>query len=84
MCRTIPALDKPVLAFKILAATRTCATQEHVREAYRYAYAHIKPTDAVAVGFFPKYQDLISLGLRYAKEACGAQDTGELGGMNDP
>jgi len=70
MCRTILSLDKPVLAFKILAATRNCATQEDVRAAYRYAYTHIKPTDAVAVGFFPKYQDQITLGLRYAREAC--------------
>jgi hypothetical protein len=72
MCRTILAVDKPVLAFKILAATRNCATQADVRDAYRYAYSHIKPTDAVAVGFFPKYQDQISLGIRYAREACGA------------
>jgi hypothetical protein len=70
MCRTILALDKPVLAFKILAATRHCATQEDVREAYRYAYSHVKTGDAVAVGFFPKYQDQISLGIRYAREAC--------------
>ena len=71
MCRTILALDKPVLAFKILAATRNCATQEDTRAAYRFAYTHIKPRDAVVVGFFPKYQDQIALGLRYARQACG-------------
>lgn len=58
-----------MLAFKILAANRKCATQEAVREAYRYAYTHIRPTDAVVVGFFPKYLDQIALGIEYAQAA---------------
>lgn len=70
MCRTIMTMEKPVLAFKILAATRKCANQEQVREAYRFAYSHINPKDAVVVGFFPKYIDQIALGLQYAAEAC--------------
>lgn len=68
MCRTIQAVDKPVLAFKILAASRKCATQDDVRAAYRHAFTHIKPTDAVVVGFFPKYEDQIALGIQYASE----------------
>ena len=62
---------KPVLAFKILAASRKCATQDDVRAAYRFAYAHIRPTDAVAVGFFPRDLDQVHLGVEYAREACG-------------
>ncbi len=72
MCRTILAVDKPVLAFKILAAGRHCATQPEVRRAFRQAYAHIKPTDAVVVGLFPKYADQLTTDLSYAEEACRA------------
>lgn len=70
MCRVIRGVDKPVLAIKILAAGRNCDTQEHVREAFRYAYANIKPTDAVVVGLFPKYIAQAALDLAYAEQAC--------------
>lgn len=69
MANLIAAVNKPVLAFKILAAGRHCATQQQVREAYEFAYARIKPADAVVVGFFPKYLDQIALGLEYANAA---------------
>ena len=72
MCRVIRAISKPVLAFKILAARRHCATQETVAEAYRYAYAHIKPADATIVGFFPRDRDEIALGIDYTNAACEA------------
>ena len=39
--------DKPCLAFKILAANRKCATQQDVRDAFRFAFDHIKDGDAV-------------------------------------
>ncbi len=72
MCRTIRGLGKPVLAFKILAAGRLCATQDDVKEGFRYAYTNIKPTDAVVVGLFPKHVDQIALDLSYAEDACRA------------
>jgi len=68
MCEVIRQTDKTCLAFKILAANRHCATQEDVREAFRYAFANIKPKDAVVVGMFPKYEDQVSLNCRYAQE----------------
>ena len=72
MCRTIRAVDKPVLAFKILGAGRNCQTPDDVKEAFRYAYANIKPTDATVVGLFPKHADQVKLDLEYADEACRA------------
>ena len=69
MTRMILSVDKPVLAFKVLAATRKCATQQDVREAFRYTYANIKPTDAVIVGFYPRYQDQLALDIQYVQEA---------------
>jgi hypothetical protein len=70
MCAVIRKTAKPCLAFKILAACRKCSTQESVEEAFRYAFANIKPIDAVVVGMFPKYIDQISLNVRYALRAC--------------
>jgi hypothetical protein len=50
-CKIIREVDKPFLAFKIMAAGRN-----DPHEAFRYAYENIKPTDAVVVGVFTKYQ----------------------------
>ncbi len=72
MCRAIRATSKTCLAFKILAAGRSCATQEHVRRAFAFAFANIKPRDAVVVGMFPRDVDQVSLNVRYAQEACAA------------
>jgi hypothetical protein len=71
MVRLIQSVKKPCLAFKILAASRNCATQEDVRTAFRFAYTNIKPTDAVVVGLFQRDQDQLALDLQYAAEVCG-------------
>ncbi len=49
-CQVIREVDKPCLAFKIMAAGRN-----DPREAFKYAYENIKPIDAVVVGVFTKY-----------------------------
>lgn len=49
--RTVRAVPKPCLAFKILGAGRW-----EPKEAFTWAYANIKPTDAVVVGVFTKRQ----------------------------
>ena len=70
MLATIRELAKPVLAIKILAASRLCDTQQSVREAFRDAYHGIKPTDGVIVGMYPKHFDQVEVDLGYAAEAC--------------
>jgi len=50
-CQVIREVDKPFLAFKIMAAGRN-----DPQEAFKYAYQNIKPIDAVVVGIFTKYQ----------------------------
>ncbi|MGD9497734.1 MAG: hypothetical protein AB7Y46_15640 [Armatimonadota bacterium] len=47
MCATIRRLDKPCVAYKILAAGRN-----EPQEAFAFAFANIKPTDAVCVGLY--------------------------------
>jgi hypothetical protein len=59
MCETISKTTKTCLAFKILAAGRTCDTPEQVRKAFEFVLGHIKPTDAVIVGMYPRYTDQI-------------------------
>jgi hypothetical protein len=59
MCETISKAKKPCLAFKILAAGRTCDTPEQVRHAFQFVLEHIKSTDAVIVGMYPRYTDQI-------------------------
>ena len=66
MAQRILATDKTVLAFKVLAAGRKSATPEGTRAAFAWAYAHIKPGDALVVGMFPKFRDQVAENVGYA------------------
>lgn len=72
MCEVIRRTDKPCLAFKILAASRNCATQEEVAKAFAFAFANIKPKDAVVVGMFPKHVNQIDANVRHTLDAIGS------------
>lgn len=74
MCHTILATGKTCLAFKIMAAGRNCATQDDVRAAFEYAFANIKPHDAVVVGMFDKYLDQIGLNVGHVREVLGDRE----------
>lgn len=65
MCATIRALPRPVIAYKIMAAGRNDPD-----EAFKYAFANIKPTDAVAVGIYTEndpdqLEEDVALTIRY-------------------
>ena len=68
MTATMRQIAKPCLGFKIMAANRKCGTPESVRAAFEYAFANIKPTDAVVVGIFPKYSNQVEENARYVGE----------------
>ncbi len=68
MTATIRQVQKPCLGFKIMAANRKCSTPESVRAAFEYAFANIKPTDAVVVGMFPKYSNQAQENAGYVDE----------------
>ncbi|MGQ9555794.1 MAG: hypothetical protein ACUVWR_16975 [Anaerolineae bacterium] len=68
MCQAIRATDKPVLAFKILAASRLSQTPQDLRAAFAYAFANIKPKDAIVVGMFTKYGNQVAENARLAFE----------------
>lgn len=73
MCEFIRQTDKPCLAFKILGAARKCATGADVRAAFRFAFDHIKPTDAVVVGMFDKYLNQPQINARIVRELIGSE-----------
>jgi hypothetical protein len=72
MCRFIRQTKKTCLAYKVLGAGRQCATPEQVRQAFAYAFANIKATDAVVVGMWQKYQDQINLNVEHTLAALAA------------
>jgi hypothetical protein len=59
MAAVVRKVKKPCLAFKVLAASRNCGTDDCVKEAFKYAFDRIKPTDAVVVGMFQKYKNQV-------------------------
>ena len=69
MCAVVRQTPKTCLAFKILAASRNCATQADVRAAFAYAFAHIKPQDAVVVGMYTRHLDQVTLNVQHTLHA---------------
>jgi len=69
MYETVRNTDKPCLVFKILGATRRCATQATVQAAFDECFASMKPTDAVVVGMYPKNEDQPALNAQYTMNA---------------
>ena len=57
MCDTIRQTPKTCLAFKLFAAGRTSGTPEQVSDVFEFVLGHIKPTDAVIVGMYPRFAD---------------------------
>jgi hypothetical protein len=60
MTRVIRQTSKPCLGFKILGAGRAGGGREQIEAAFRFAFANIKPGDAVIVGMWPKFKDEIA------------------------
>jgi hypothetical protein len=60
MMEVMRRVKKPCIGFKILAASRNCATPDTVRGAFRFALAGIKPGDVVDVGMFPKHTNQVA------------------------
>jgi hypothetical protein len=59
MCKVIRQTKKPCLAFKVLGAGRSINSPQAIEGAFRFALTNIKPTDAIIVGMFPRYNDQV-------------------------
>jgi len=71
MTAVMRQVKKPCFGFKILAATRNAKSPEDTKRAFEYAFTHIKPTDGVVVGMFPKYRNQVAENAGYVRELCG-------------
>jgi pentatricopeptide repeat protein len=60
-CQFIRRTEKPCIAYKILAASRKCGSEEEIRGAFKYAFENIKSGDIVNVGMFQKYTDQVAM-----------------------
>lgn len=67
MYAAIQHAPQTCLAFKILAAGRLSDKDEWVEQAFREAYAGIKPTDAVIVGMYPEYEDQVAINADHVR-----------------
>jgi hypothetical protein len=72
MSRFIRQTRRPCLGFKILGAGHRARGQARIEEAFRSAYARVKPGDAVIVGMFPRYRDEIGENVKSARAALSA------------
>ncbi len=70
MFKAIQAAKRPCLAFKILAAGRLSERRQWVEEAFRQTYASIKPSDAVIVGIYDRYDDQPADGAGMCRRFC--------------
>jgi hypothetical protein len=75
MTDVIRQVDRPCFGFKILAAGRKCHDSKVVEEAFRFAFEHIKPTDGVIVGMYPRFHDQISENAGFARQFGTFQHT---------
>jgi hypothetical protein len=68
MTEVVRQVKQPCLGFKILAAGRLCYHRHSVREAFKFAFEHIKPTDGVIVGMYPRFHDEIGENAEYTRQ----------------
>ena len=74
ICRFIQQTGRMCLAYKILGCGRNAGSQQEAAEAFNWAFARIKPGDAVVVGMFPKYIDQPRLDAGYTADAIAAAE----------
>jgi len=68
MASVIRQVKKTCLAFKLMAASRNCATPETTRQALQFALDNIKPSDAVVVGMFQKHKNQVAENAGFVRE----------------
>lgn len=76
MCELLQAVRKPCLGFKILAASRNCSTEENLRAALQFAFANIKPSDAVVVGVLQKHKNQLAQNAAIVRDILSIRHRG--------
>jgi len=68
MMETIRKAKKPCLVYKVLAAGRTVNSPQQVKERMDVALNGIKPTDAVIIGLYQRFNDQIGQTAQFVRE----------------
>ena len=72
MYKMVKATRKTCLVYKILAAGRKVENPSQVKEAFKTAFANIKPSDAVIVGMFQQLGDQVAQNTAIVREIARA------------
>jgi hypothetical protein len=68
MLETIRKTRKPCLAYKILAAGRTVDSPQQVKERMAAALQAVKPTDAMIIGLYQRFDHHIGQSAQFVRE----------------
>jgi hypothetical protein len=68
ICKFIQQSQKTCLAYKILGAGRKCDSPTMLRDAFAWAFSHIKPGDGVVVGMYQRHRDQVSENAALVRE----------------
>ena len=68
MMETIRKAKKPCLTYKVLAAGRSVNSPKQIRERIAAALSGIKPTDAIIVGLYQRFNDQIGQTAQFVRE----------------
>ena len=75
MTAVMRRVEKPCIGFKIMAASRNCATRQTTEDAFRFAFDNIKPIDIVNVGIFQKYKNQVKENADLVRGILGGDGT---------
>jgi len=75
MTEVVRQVDQPCLGFKILAAGRMCDKAYKVEAAFKFAFEHLKVTDGVIVGMYPRFDDQISQNAGHTRKFATPRGT---------
>jgi len=73
MVKFIRSTSKPCMAFKVLAANRSCGSDADVNAALQFALENIKPGDVICVGMWNKYKDQVGQNAGFVREILARQ-----------
>ena len=67
MFPVIKTTKKPCFVYKILASGRLCEKPDVVERTFKETFENIKPTDAVVVGMWDKWEDQYAINAEYVR-----------------
>jgi len=70
MFKVIQAVRKPCLVYKVLAAGRQIGSAAEIRRCFESALGNIKATDALIVGMYQQFGDLVGADAALVRELC--------------